>query len=167
MSVDDAVGPRVGNTSEDIAISPLRIVEVRPVGLIDDAILDPAGAGGAVPGAARVGQLQPRRLSGVQDAGVTRGVELVLHPFRRDELHLVEIHRRDSELPQAGFRGRGRGTAVGVADHAGGKASWRSHGRLRSDAAPSRCEGSDEFACCHLEAWMDLIKHVQIWHEIG
>jgi hypothetical protein len=88
VGLDDDVGGGVGGAGEHPAAGDLVVVQEALVGLVDAAGDDLAGAGGAGPRAAGVGQVDPFLLGLVQDVHVVGHLQLHL-AVGRDELHVV------------------------------------------------------------------------------
>lgn len=78
MGLDDKVGGRVGDAGEKEALLLLLIIKEGSLLLVDGTFHNPSHTGAAGPGAARVGQIQPRHLCRIQDVGIVGGFNLYL-----------------------------------------------------------------------------------------
>merc|ERR1719276_595133 len=75
VDLDGAVALGVGDAGEDVTVSHLVLVEEGLLGLVDLALDDLAGAGGARAGAARVGEVEAGLLGGVDDEDVVGALD--------------------------------------------------------------------------------------------
>jgi hypothetical protein len=137
VRLDDDVGGWVCGTGEHPPGANLVVVQEALVGLVDGAGDHLAGAGGAGPRAAGVGQVDPFLLGLVKDVHVVGHLELHL-AVRRDELDVV-----GGLSPQPGAAGHGGG---GKRD--GGRSWRRGHaegeGRRSAEAAEGGGHGDDD-----------------------
>lgn len=109
VCVDHAIGLRIGNASQHVALLHLLLFEERPVGLVHRARLQFPRASGTRARPARVRQLEPRVLGRVQDVGVVGRLNLVLLTIRADQLHLVHSHGRPEAARGSQTEGLGDG----------------------------------------------------------
>jgi hypothetical protein len=141
VRLDDDVGGGVGGAGEHPPGANLVVVQEALVGLVHGAGDHLAGAGGAGPRAARVGQVDPFLLCLVKDVHVVGNLELHL-AVRRDELDVV-----GGLSPQPGAARHGGGGKR----HGGRR--WR---RGHAEGEGRSAEAAEDGGHCCFPCWLEL-----------
>jgi hypothetical protein len=144
VRLDDDVRGGVGVAGEHPAVGDLAVVEVALVGLVHGAGDDLAGARGAGPRAAGVGQVDAVLLGLVQDVHVVGHLQLHL-PLRRDQLHVVG-GLRAQPAPAAGATAHD--AHLGRRQRHGGRRRRGAEGGRRKEEGRRAGAAQDGGHCC-------------------